>query len=85
MRAFARAGEEETGSPTEFVRTISWRGPALIMNVSPSSLVIAITPANATGDPMKRAGTGGRPPSYRTAPVAASRQVTTPLSVNRYT
>ena len=58
-------------------------GPALSMKVSPPSLVIATKPPNATGEPMKRAGTGIRPPSYLTVPVFGSRQVTMPLSVKR--
>ena len=69
MRPLASASDEYTGSSTELVRTISCAGPALSMKVSPSSLVIAIRPLNATGDPMKWVGTGGRPPSYLTAPV----------------
>src|SRR5438105_4556009 len=64
MRPFAIAGDAYTGSPTELVRNTSCAGPALITNVSPSSLVRKIRSSNATADAVNVAGTGTRPPSF---------------------
>ena len=61
-RWLAIAADEYTGSSIVLIRTISCFGPALSRIVSPSSLVIAIMPLNATAEPMKCVGLGGRPP-----------------------
>ena len=65
----ASASDAHTGSSTELVASTSCFGPALITNVSPSSLVRRILSPNATGEDRMVAGTGIRPPSYWTAPV----------------
>src|SRR5207245_10665138 len=84
MRPFAIAGDANTGSATELVRNTSCAGPALITNVSPSSLVRKTRSSNATADAVNVAGTGTRPPSYMRSPVTASRHVSRPVSVIRY-
>ena len=46
----AKASEAHTGSPTVFVRSTSCLGPALMKNVSPSSLVCRMLSPKATSD-----------------------------------